>query len=638
MHSASKLRRLRLRTVCTLAWLAALWVAGAAGLRPAWCQSPVITPEVDIDQGKLEHGQYSLKKVLESGGQFFSTPFIPYDPDTKVGDGYGEGKQGPRSQQRLKFYPPDWPDYRFLRLNGLDSQSCFECHNSIGSYVPAGSGAEIRKPGSVGGSAGSNSNAFINPKFPTPITFFIRQPPHVFGTGYTQAVASEMTAQLTALAEAARSKVQGHKGKSVTVDLEALGLSFGKFTTTWTGGPARVVGCTELCANTKPTFGVKGFTDDVSQVTGVACDLVVRPFQWKGISSSVRHFARDALDFHFSMQAEEKYGHLDCDKDGKIDEMTLGNVSALVAFVCMTRPPDQVIPSGKERQVELGRGIFEGKVPDPAVQAKLSGQMCATCHTPAVVLDKPKLFIDNPGIAQVTQKDCKNLDAGLVSPVPSHDKLEATRLIQEPLRQARAQLVANTANPTNALVAAPSASLKDVAITLRELASAGQANRLQANAAVQTGYTIDLTNPAPSGQVPSFALPRLPAGAEGRVSIPLFSDLRTHNMGRRLQDRGAQGADVADICIPAPLFLTRPLWGVADTGPWLHDGRAQTLHEAIVLHAGKGSEANPVVAAFESLSPAEQQAVVDFLLTLQLPIEADLRNPVGTSPGSHGSR
>ena len=31
-------------------------------------------------------------------------------------------------------------------------------------------------------------------------------------------------------------------------------------------------------------------------------------------------------------------------------------------------------------------------------------------------------------------------------------------------------------------------------------------------------------------------------------------------------------------------FLTPPLWGVGNSGPWLHDGRAGSLDEAIRLH------------------------------------------------------
>ena len=40
----------------------------------------------------------------------------------------------------------------------------------------------------------------------------------------------------------------------------------------------------------------------------------------------------------------------------------------------------------------------------------------------------------------------------------------------------------------------------------------------------------------------------------------------------------------APVMIPADHFLTAELWGVGNTGPWLHDNRAGTLREAILLH------------------------------------------------------
>src|SRR4030095_16886938 len=159
-------------------------------------------------------------------------------------------------------------------------------------------------PGWVGGGAGSNSTAFINREFPDLITLFIRQPPHVFGTGYTQQLATEITTELAIWRSTARILAKQTPGQAVEIPLTSKGMSFGKFKTIYTGEAAVVLGCADLCTGetpADPSFRETGYTDDVSQVTGVACDLIVRPFQWKGISSSIRHFARDALDFHFSM-------------------------------------------------------------------------------------------------------------------------------------------------------------------------------------------------------------------------------------------------------------------------------------------------------------------------------------------------
>ncbi|MCU7375884.1 hypothetical protein PEC18_35040 [Paucibacter sp. O1-1] len=119
--------------------------------------------------------------------------------------------------------------------------------------------------------------------------------------------------------------------------------------------------------------------------------------------------------------------------------------------------------------------------------------------------------------------------------------------------------------------------------------------------------------------------PRLPAADDARrSSCRCCPTCVTHNMGSGLQDVAAQGVDVTGVSIAPPLFLTRPLWGVADTGPWLHDGRARTLKEAIHFHASEGSEANPIIEAFEKLPPDDQQAVVDFLLAQRLPIAEDI--------------
>jgi CxxC motif-containing protein (DUF1111 family) len=67
--------------------------------------------------------------------------------------------------------------------------------------------------------------------------------------------------------------------------------------------------------------------------------------------------------------------------------------------------------------------------------------------------------------------------------------------------------------------------------------------------------------------------------------VRLFSDLKRHDMGDVLATPASQDA------IPANVFLTRPLWGLAETAPYLHDGRAPTIHDAIVLHGGEAAVA-----------------------------------------------
>jgi CxxC motif-containing protein (DUF1111 family) len=104
-----------------------------------------------------------------------------------------------------------------------------------------------------------------------------------------------------------------------------------------------------------------------------------------------------------------------------------------------------------------------------------------------------------------------------------------------------------------------------------------------------------------------------------------YSDLLLHDMGFDLaSSTGYYGAPPpappsGPLGTPVPVaseWKTPALWGVADSAPYLHDGRAATLAEAIALHGG---EAKGVVAKFQKLTTAEQRDVVQFLKTLRTP-------------------
>ncbi|HUR52583.1 MAG TPA: di-heme oxidoredictase family protein [Gemmataceae bacterium] len=75
-------------------------------------------------------------------------------------------------------------------------------------------------------------------------------------------------------------------------------------------------------------------------------------------------------------------------------------------------------------------------------------------------------------------------------------------------------------------------------------------------------------------------------------------------------------------------WKTPPLWGVADSAPYLHDGSAATLRDAITRHRG---DAKSVSEKFTKLSAADQAAVVAFLNTLKAPPDApQLSDPATT--------
>jgi hypothetical protein len=119
---------------------------------------------------------------------------------------------------------------------------------------------------------------------------------------------------------------------------------------------------------------------------------------------------------------------------------------------------------------------------------------------------------------------------------------------------------------------------------------------LSGGAGLQTDLTVD-------GRIP-----RLAKQDDGTVYVELWSDLKRHDMGDSLAD----AHDTFGV-VSAREFLTRPLWGVGVTAPYLHDGRAPDLQTAIQLHDG---EAASVRDAFLALDPDSQTQVVEFLQTL----------------------
>jgi CxxC motif-containing protein (DUF1111 family) len=49
---------------------------------------------------------------------------------------------------------------------------------------------------------------------------------------------------------------------------------------------------------------------------------------------------------------------------------------------------------------------------------------------------------------------------------------------------------------------------------------------------------------------------------------------------------------------------------------FLHDGRTSNILSAIQDHSGNGSEANTVISNFDSLSPTQQQNILNYLRSL----------------------
>ncbi len=124
----------------------------------------------------------------------------------------------------------------------------------------------------------------------------------------------------------------------------------------------------------------------------------------------------------------------------------------------------------------------------------------------------------------------------------------------------------------------------------------------------------------------------------------IYSDLLLHDMGQLLSSAGfyttiAAGPSSENQLEPLPVptgritpetarekkgkfgagsneWRTPPLWGLRDTPPYLHDGRADTIATAVALHGGEGQTA---ALKFLRLTPGERQQVELFLQSLVAP-------------------
>ncbi|MCY3916379.1 MAG: hypothetical protein OXG49_10255 [Chloroflexi bacterium] len=123
--------------------------------------------------------------------------------------------------------------------------------------------------------------------------------------------------------------------------------------------------------------------------------------------------------------------------------------------------------------------------------------------------------------------------------------------------------------------------------------------------------------------------PRLERSGEGAI-VRAFTDLKRHS----LCDPADQPDAIRFFCNESlrdsrpdvagrhgsEFFLTRKLWDVGSSAPYGHRGDLTTVSEAILMHGGEGRASRD---AFTELTFADQRAVVEFLLSLQVLPEAD---------------
>lgn len=475
-------------------------------------------PALDANISDDDFKKMSLTEIRQIGVRMYTTPF-------RRADGFGDGPgineailaDGTPALNIPDLGPTGRPTLQgngtWLRMNGLDTQTCLECHGVVdNSVIPAQLG--------VGGQAGIAGSPFFRSKTADiddsgnqsfgggdlngagigealGIAAFDGRsinPPANFGLGGVELVGQEITETLQKIrAYAGGSCDEGGKD----VKLKAKGINFG--------------------TNCNPE--------------GVDSDLEIRPFGRKGEFATVRGFDEGAMAFHIGMQDEATFGPGDPDGDGISNELTNAQMRAFHVFMTTQERPVQ-----KKANRQARRGF------------KLFNEVgCSGCHVP---------FLDTK------------------SPVLEYTDPESDEVY----------------------------------------------------------FSADL----------SEGLTNFEKNRSGGIRVRAHSDYKRHNMGYRLKETAHfLGEDNCDEKSGHEItncnFITMKLWGVADTAPYLHDGRALTLFEAVALHGG---EAQSVRDRFLDLSEKSQNAIFAYLGTLKHPEEPnqDVQNQVVLTPNSEGGR
>jgi hypothetical protein len=475
----------------------------------------------------LENGEefrLSVHKLIAFGRTLFTARWTSQDGQGRpLAKGTGEGLADPGS-------PLVFPR-RFNHVSGPDTGGCSRCHNrpAVGGGGDFASSLLVLAQrfdfATFDAGDGVRTRGTLD-EWGAPVTLQsvgnLRKTVGMFGSGFVEMLARQMTAELQARAATC--------APGARCALRSKGVEFGTLTRRADG------------------------TWDVSQVTGLPAQsldtsgsappsLVIHPFHQSGSSVSLRDFSNGAFNHHHGMQSEERFGAgVDHDGDGVANELTRADLTAVALFQATLPVPGQVIPSEARFRAAIAAGerLFERVG-------------CAGCHIPKLPLT----------------------DKGWVYSEP------------------------NPYNPPGNL------RLSDGVEPL----------------------SVDLTRA-------DLPRPRL-RPEKGVVTVPAYTDLKLHDITTGLPSCAAHpelintrqcDGDVEPLDQNAPAgtpaffagnrrFITRKLWGIANQHSFGHHGQYTTLREAVLAHAGEAAQSS---AAFRKLTADEQDALIEFLKSLQI--------------------
>jgi len=105
---------------------------------------------------------------------------------------------------------------------------------------------------------------------------------------------------------------------------------------------------------------------------------------------------------------------------------------------------------------------------------------------------------------------------------------------------------------------------------------------------------------------------QLPRDEAGHVLVPLFGDLKRHQMTDR-KNQALGNENLSQRFVDRTRFMTAELWGVGSTSPYGHRNDYVALRDIILAHGGDAKASRD---AFEAAGNTAQLDVIAFLKTL----------------------
>ena len=324
---------------------------------------PVLGREVAMPE-RLQDGDefaVSLPQLMRHGGELFNARWTVQEGGLRPElDGTGAPLSDPDS-------PLEFPR-NMNRVSGPDSNSCAGCHNlprsgGGGDFVTnvfvlgqrfdfatfdalsddeigfetRGAFDENGEPVTLQGIA--NSRATLG----------------MFGSGYIEMLARQMTADLQAIRDGI--------APGGSAELVSKGISFGLLARNADGS--------------WDTSATEGFVPSSLASAGpdFPPNLIIRPFHQASAVISLRQFTINAMNQHHGIQARERFGEGDHDGDGFENNLSIADMTAVSAWQAQLEVPGRVIPRHPviEEAVANGEQLF----------MEIG---CADCHTPALPL------------------------------------------------------------------------------------------------------------------------------------------------------------------------------------------------------------------------------------------------------------